>query len=215
MILHILCPFYRVNLAKTLVKYFEPEKIEYYPIVAPKEDIDFGVSWVHNIRVKELNTGEQCFRKFNDFADNQSIYDNDYYAFVCDETVFEPGFFYIIRNQTGDVIFFSSYRGDSIPSDGSTPHLPGVFYVKSKNDVRIGTIGLGQFIIKGSVFKKTRFKVDKSVCDGEFAVELLYGNNGRIAYLPNSFVFSNYLQPGRFTDESKFIKSHWKLPEII
>ena len=212
---HVLCPFYRTHFANTLVRYFESEGVEYYPIVAPKEDIEFGVPWVHNIRVKELEPGEQCFRKFNDFIDTQSICDNDYYAFACDETVFEPGFFEIIKNQTAKVIFVSAYRGDTVPNDGSTPHAAHTHYVRSEEDIRVGYIGLGQFIVKGSVLKRVRFKIDAPVCDGEFAVLLSHRYKGNVAFLTDWFVFSNYLQRGRFTNKEALLKSNWELPEWI
>jgi hypothetical protein len=34
--------------------------IEWYPIVAPKEDVEFHRSWIHPVKVKELEPGEQC-----------------------------------------------------------------------------------------------------------------------------------------------------------
>jgi hypothetical protein len=212
---HVLCPFYRIHFAKTLLHYYRPEKIEYYPIVAPKEDIQFGEDWVHSVRVKELEPGQQCLRKFNDFIETQEIHNDDYYGFACDETVYEPGFFDMLRRQTAKIVMCSSYRGDSVPRDGSAPHPATPLIIKDKRDIRAGHIGLGQYFITGEILRYVRFGINSSCSDGHFAEMLRHNFDDMITFLPNWFVFANYLQPGRFTRKDRFLKPHWELPRYV
>jgi len=213
--IHILSAFYRTHFIKTLIHYYEPENIIYHAIVAPERNATFDVDWMRPVYTKELYPGEQCYRKFNDFIDTQPIIDNDYYGFVCDECVYEPGFFDVIRQQTAKIIMYSSYRGDSIPNDGSPPHPAEPLIIKEYKDVYAGHIGLGQFIVNGEILKQMRFKLHDESCDGYFAEELVKRFATDIVFLPNWFLFANYLQPGRHTKKNSFLKPHWELPKII
>ena len=213
--IHILTPFYRVHLAQTLIHYYEPMGIEWYPIVAPKEDIPFDMDWIYPIHVIELSAKETCARKFNDFLDTQEVIDDDYYGFMCDDNMYEPGFFDVIRQQTAKILIVSAYRGDSIPRDGSAPHGTDILKITSLKGIKISRIDFCQYIIKGEIFKQNRFDTFNKVSDGVYAVNLRLKYPNDIIFLPDSYVFFNYLQPGRYTTTSTFVKSTWSLPEII
>jgi hypothetical protein len=214
--IHILTPFYRIHLAQTLIHYYEPMGIEWYPIVAPKEDIPFDRDWIHPIHVTELAPKETCARKFNDFLDTQEVIDNDYYGFMCDDNMYEPEFFDVIRKQTAKILIVSAYRGDTLPPDYTVArHGTNILKITSLKNIRIGQIDYCQYIIKGKIFKQNRFDTFNKVNDGVYAVNLRLTYPNDIVFLPDSYVFFNYLQPGRYTTTSTFVKSTWSLPNII
>ena len=214
--IHILTPFWRTYLAPTLIHYLEPMGIEWYPVVAPKEDIPFDRDWIHPIHVDELVPPTTCARKINDFLDTQEVINDDYYGFMCDDNMYEPGFFDIIRQQTAKILIVSAYRGDTIPPDRTIArHSTSILRITSLKGIRIGQIDYCQYIIKGEIFKQNRFDIYNKVTDGAYAVHLRLTYPNDIVFLPDSYVFFNYFQPGRYTTAKTFVKSTWMLPEII
>jgi hypothetical protein len=212
--IHIITAFYRVHLAQTLIHYLEPMGIEWYPVVAPKEDIPFDKEWIHPIHVNELLHNEFPYRKINDFLDTQEVIDDDYYGFMSDDNMYEPGFFDIIKTQTAKIIICSLYRGDTIPNDDAiSKYPPTILKPVTLKNIRIGHIDLAQYIIKGEIFKKNRFNISTPVADGLYAVNLRINYQNDIVFLPDSYVFFNYFQIGRYTKKDTFIKDTWELPK--
>jgi len=205
------------------MKYFEPMGIHFYPMVAPEHDVfPKDIDWLHPIHVPELwrvsreIPGEACFRKINDFLDTQEINDDDYYGFMTDDDMYEPGFFDVIRQQTAKIIIYSLYRGDSIPYDEiAAPHPTTPLIMNGHGDVRVCNIGLLQYIIKGEIFKQTRFSTTDYWGDGHFAVDLKTRWPNEVRYIPDLWAFGGYFQPGRYTRSDLLRKPAWKLPEII
>jgi hypothetical protein len=189
--------------------------IQWYPMVSPERDIFEKRSWVHPLHTKELVPGEACFRKLNDFLETQEIIDSDYYGFIDDDSMYEPGFFDIIRQQTAKIIIYSLSRGDTIPNDEVAKHPTNPLIIKSLRDIRVGNIGLPQYILKGEIIKQTRFDPTHYHGDGYYAHILRMKFPQEIKILSDLFVFGNYFQPGRYTDATKFLKPSWFLPEII
>jgi hypothetical protein len=180
-----------------------------------REQLLFGSSsstWIGCIQSLSNNN---CSRKFNDFLDTQEVIDDDYYGFMCDDNMYEPGFFDVIRQQTAKILIVSAYRGDSIPRDGSAPHGTNILRITSLTGIKIARIDFCQYIIKGEIFKQNRFDPFNKVSDGVYAVNLRLKYPNDIVFLPDSYVFFNYLQPGRYTTTSTFVKQTWVLPEII
>jgi hypothetical protein len=190
--------------------------IEWYPIVSPERDVFEKKDWIHPIHTQELIVGkEACFRKINDFLDTQTIVDNDYYGFIDDDSMYEPGFFDIIRQQTSKIIICSLYRGDSIPNDNVAKHPTYPLIIKSLRDIYVCNIGLPQYIIKGEIFKQTRFNPINVHGDGKYAEYLKFRFSKDITILSDLFAFGNYFQPGRYTNAKKFLKPSWNLPVVI
>ena len=214
--IHIITALYRVHLAQTLIHYLEPMGIEWYPVVAPKEDIPFDKEWIHPIHVNELLHNEFPYRKINDFLDTQEVIDDDYYGFMSDDNMYEPGFFDVIRQQTAKILFYSVYRGDSTPrNDGSEPHPSTPIRIQSLNDIRICNVGFGMCILKGEILRQTKFKNTHKWDDGRYMERLKLKFPNEIQILPDLWVFGNYFQVGRYTDTTKFLKSNWLLPEYF
>jgi hypothetical protein len=192
--------------------------IEWYPIQTPKELLPKGSpvlpDWVHPILVNELGPGQNAFKKINDFADTQEIIPNDYYAFMCDDNMYEPGFFDIIRKQTAKVIICSLYRGDTVPPIGVS-HPATTIRLKGPKGIRPGNIDIMQYIIKGEIFKQHRFDVyDHGYSDGHYAVALKKAHLNDMVFLPDLFGLFNYFQTGRYTKKEALLKPRWSLPEV-
>jgi len=228
--IHVLTPFWRKHLIPTLIHYLESHNIEWYPLIAPNEQIDlekdnlselFNRKWIHPIIVSSIDrTPGSGYKKFNNFLDTQEIIDDDYYCFMSDDDMYEPGFFDVIRKQTAKIIMCSMYRGNHYPKDkdyarhGSRPLI-----MSGPEDVRIRNVGQEQFIIKGSIFKENRWDLTASHDDGNYAIKLKDKYNDEILFLPDLFVFFNYFQPRRYNirqiKRRPLLKPTWELPVII
>lgn len=224
--IHLLCAFYRKYLYKTLLSYYEKENIIFHPI-CDEVDIepfkDNNLDWVQPYICPPLKIpGDQVYKKFDYFLDENTIVDEDFYGFIDDDSMYEPGFFSELRKQESfDVVYNSNYRGDKIPQDGSVGHDTAPLIIRKKEDVYPNNIGLAMYFVKGKILKITqnnkmlvRFGNNWSGDDGLFAQKLLNFTNN-IHFMSDWFVLGNYFQPGRHTDKSKFLKSSWSLSEII
>ena len=212
--IHILTPFYRKDLAASLIHYWRSCGIKWYPLMAPSDWMEFDEDWIYPIRVGELKPGDNCFVKVDEFSTTQPIIDNDYYGVTCDETVYEPGFFDILYQQTAKVVMCSSYRGDSIPNDGSAPHPTHPLIINGPDDVQYCKIGMGQWFVKGSVLRNLRYNDSDRRDDGHYALALKQNFPNDIVFLPDWFSLANFLQKGRHTNKEAFLKPHWELPEF-
>jgi hypothetical protein len=231
--IHVLTPFWRKDLIPTLIHHLERHNIEWYPIIAPNEQIDlekeslselFNREWIHPIVVKNFDPAEGSFRKFNDFLDTQEIIKDDYYCFMNDDDGYEPGFFDVIREQTAKIIMCSMYRGNHFPSADTTcaRHGSTTLFMRDLEDIRYYHVGQEQFIIKGEIFKKHRWSNSNSPrdpADGAYAIELKNNHKDEILFLPDLFVFFNYFQPRRYNKKAArkrpLLKSTWGYPAII
>lgn len=219
---HILCPFYRKHLFRTLLHYYSSMNIVFHPICDYVDIEQFEgntLPWVKPMLcppLKKDHAGlpvEQCYKKFNDFIDVGDIVDSDYYGFVCDDDMYEQGFTDLLKQQTADIVYNSGYRGDKIPDDGSCPHPAWPLIISGRKDVRTSNIGLGMFSVRGRVLKRTRFNTVTCIGDGLYAESLL--TMGSLSFVPRGFILKNFFQPGRYTDATKFPKPTWKMPVIL
>jgi hypothetical protein len=225
--IHLLCAFYRKYLYKTLINYYEKENIIFHPI-CDSVDIepfkDNTLDWIQPYQCPSLKIpGDQVYKKFDYFLDGNELIDDDFYGFIDDDSMYEPGFFSELRKYSNfDIVYISNYRGDKIPHDGSVGHAVAPLITRKKEDVRVDNIGLAMYFVKGRILKGTwynsvspvRFGNNWSGDDGLFAQKLL-GTTNNIFFLSDWYVLGNYFQPGRHTDKNKFPKPNWILPEII
>lgn len=215
---HVITPFYRKHLVQTLIKHLEPMNIEWYPMCNPDEIEPFtkiDIKWIHpKICGPSIPSDVQAFKKLNDFIDTQKIHDHDYYCFMGDDDMYEPGFFDIIRKQTEDIIFCSGSRGNRKP--GSGPIIQGfrALRIFNENDIKPGNINLAQYIIKGKILRQIRFENKHGHDDGTLAVELKNKFKHNFVILPDLFVFINYFEPGRYTNRKFKLKPNWELPKL-
>lgn len=219
MTVHLLCAFYRKYIYKTLIHYYEKEDIIFHPIC---DDVDIEpfkdnkLSWVQPYVCPPLRIpGDQVYKKFDYFMDGNELIENDFYGFIDDDSMFEPGFFAELKKHNDyEVVYNSCYRGDSVPNDGSEPHPIYPLIQNGPQDVYECNIGIGMFFVKGRVLKNIRFGNTHKWDDGRFAKRLLTETSS-ISFMPNWFVLGNYFQPGRHTNKSKFMKPNWELSQII
>jgi len=233
--IHILTPFYRKKLARTLIYYWRQQNVKWYPLIAPKDYMEFNEDWVLPIKVNELELGSHvtgeltCFDKIEEFRNTQqqTIIDEDYYGVTCDETVYEPGFMDILKQQTAKVVICSAYRGNKTPGSDPTKvkwyrymNPPPVCVVKHVTQIKRNYIGMGQYFVKGEIFKHLPYvewsaKGFTRCDDGHYIVELRERYPNDITILTDWYSFSNYLQPGRWTTTTNCIKPNWELPKYI
>jgi hypothetical protein len=212
--IHILTPFYRKDLAATLIYYWRQHNIFWYPLMAPSDYIELpNESWIRPVTVEELKKGENCFVKVDYFREHHLIIDEDYYGVTCDETIYEPGFMDVLRQQTAKIVVCSSYRGNAIPKDGSAPHPVNPLIIRGLQDIKYCGIGMGQWFVKGDILRSVPYHENKRKDDGQYAMELKKRYPTNIVFIPEWFSLANYLQKGRHTKKEKFLKSHWELPE--
>jgi hypothetical protein len=214
--IHIICPFMRHHLLKTLLTYLEPMNIEWHPIVMEDEKFDIDLPWVHPLVMPNVPFGGVGFKKMNYFLDTQEIINDDYYCFMGDDDMYEQGFFDEIRKQTAKIIYVSLSRGNAIPTyEGVTVHPTFPLIISKPEDVRICNIGLPQYIMKGEVIKHFRFNCTLGYADGLVAEEAKEKFPNDYIFLSDLFAFGNYFEPERYTNNEWKLKSHWELPKII
>ena len=205
--IHIICPFYRKPLYPILVHYLEPMKIIWHPICDSTDIEPFknnGKDWIKPLLVPPLKTDgkrDLSTRKLNDFITTQEIIDEDYYGFMGDDDMYEPGFFDVIREQTAKILIVSLSRGDSVPKDpkypNASPHPVFPLIMRRLEEIQINAIGLPQFILKGEILKQMKFRNEAPCDDGYFAEDLRNKFPDEIKFLTYSFVFGNFFEKGR------------------
>jgi len=215
--IHVLTPFYRTHLAPTLIHYLEPMGVQWYPICEDRHySSEFSSrNWITPLLVDALSESDQCYIRFNQFQDAHLVDDNDYYCFMGDDDAYEPGFFDIIRRQTAKILIVSLSRGDRIPECDPEKHPTNPLIMNSIRDVQVCNIGLPQYIIKGEIFKQMRFRNDHCWNDGHFAEKLKEWFPNDFHFLPDTFVFGNYFQEGRYFGTQWMLKPTWRHPRII
>jgi hypothetical protein len=214
--IHIGTPLYRLWLVPTLKHYLEPMGIEWYPIMTPSERVEFNEDWIHPLHVKELEPGVGVGRKMNDLIDAYEIENNDYYCWMMDDDMYEPGFFDTIRQQTAKIIICSLYRGDTVPMhDGQMKHPARSIVARNINQMRPGHMDVQQYIVKGEILRKYRFEARHPMADGVYAKVLADNHADEIVFLPGLYALFNYFQPGRYTNKQAFPKSTWELPNFV
>lgn len=215
---HLICPFHRKWLIPTQINYLKPTGIIWHPVCdafdMPAFD-SIAEDWIHPFLCPPLKIpGDQAFKKLNDFIDAGNIIDSDYYGFMGDDDGYEPGFFDMVRQQTSKVLIFSLSRGNAIPPNALVKHGTSPLIISSKQEVRMGNIGLPQYILKGEVLRTMRFHNTTCNDDGYFAEELVSRFPDSITFLSDLFAFGNFFEPGRYTDNSFKLKSNWELPKF-
>jgi hypothetical protein len=218
--INIICPFYRQYLLPTLIKYLEPMHIQWHPVCDPIDIQAFSDNtkqWIHPVLCKPFRAGEMCYRKINDWIDLNldTINNDDYYGFMGDDDMYEPGFFDIVRQQTAKILMYSCYRGDAKTNNPppAENHPAHPLIINGLDDVHVGKIGLGMYILKGSILRQMKFNITHKWGDGAFAQDLKAKWPNYIKFLTDLFVFGNYFEPGRFNTSEKFLKSSWRLPK--
>lgn len=211
--IHILTPFYRKHLLPTLIKYLKPMNIIWHPVCDPVDIQAFennSFSWIKGFLTKPIT--DSAYRKINDFIEAGHIIDSDYYCCMGDDDMFEPGLFDMVRQQTAKIIFISGSLGDSVPDSVQGGHQPRTLWIKKSSDIITGSIGFAQFIVKGEILKQIKFRLENCYDDGALCMELRDRWPNDYVIMSNWFVFGNYFEKGRYTNNNWKIKPEWENP---
>ena len=152
----------------------------------------------------ELEFFKRCNHSVNWFIENKidSTNEKEFFCILNDDDGYEDEFFEklnkFIKNSESEInlIICSMKRGDNTPIDAiPVRRHPTFTLIASPNNVKVGGVGVEQFIVKGSILKNHRLPL--TACgDGELIVEL-YKNYGATFY-SDLYVLFNYFEPGRW-----------------
>jgi len=170
-------------------------------------EVTFSEPWVKHYVCpnKGSDFWVRCHSALNWFFENHISDDETYYCVMNDDDGYEDEFFNKLiksinqsnaNNQSNDLIICSMLRGDQIPNNviPVRRHPTNTLYALPTN-MKIGRVGLEQFIAKGKILKK--HKIPLTTCgDGELIVKLTSEYNA--LYLPELYVKFNYFEPGRW-----------------
>lgn len=192
--IHVITPFFRTQNIPALIVYLEGENVLWHPIT--DYPIEFGKSWVIPMVCPEPPADWHVSSyKTNYFISHHGIIDDDYYCFMCDDDLYEAGFFAKIRGCTEPVIVVSMKRGQH-PVKSDSAHDTATLVARPKNMVR-GWVSSQQYIIKGSVLRT--IIIDPSGWADGIVGEFLY-DHYPIRYEPEWYALFNKLQPGRWDE---------------
>ena len=190
---HVVTPFFREKNKQSLIVALAREQVYWHPIT--DYPIDFGEQWIQPMVTQVLVGWHQGSWKTQWYIDHADIIDEDYYHVLCDDDLFEEGFYDKIRQCPEDVIVVSLNRGNR-PSN-STGILHGcTTLVAAPQNMKRGHVSSQQYIIKGKIFKT--LKIDPSGWADGLLGEFLYANYP-IRYEPDWYAYFNYFDMGRWS----------------
>jgi hypothetical protein len=180
--------------------------------VITDEDLGFSLNftepWIKSYVFPNGNTEfwARCHSALNWFLDTQEINQDEIYCFLNDDDGYESDFFSKAKvsfeqakEQHGsnvDIVMVSMLRGQHIPPNTPWPrnHPTSTLYANPQN-MRPGSVGLEQILIRGNMLKTPRLTLDIDG-DGRFIVQAL--NQNYVAYAPHIYALFNYFEPGRW-----------------
>lgn len=196
---HVITPLNRFQNYSRLRDLLAPQGVKWHIIldddqpfrIAPKESwID--VSVVSNSQQRFF---ERCNQAINTWLDTNLV-DDDMYAILNDDDAYEPGFWDKIRAVEGEALIPSMQRGNHTPSGVSPERAHGTnTLVASPENTKVGHIGVEQLIVSGRILKNCRLPLTIAG-DGEMICYIAATNP--VKYVPDAFVWFNYLEPGRW-----------------
>lgn len=206
---NVITPLARFQNINKLVNHLEPKKIKWHVITDDDSNDIFDVNkdWIqhHVCPNSGHNFWERCHNSINWFIENKLENEDEYYCVLNDDDGYEDNFFEKLKviisltdskNKFNDLIITSMMRGHNIPNDvvPVRRHPTHTLYAQP-NYMRVGGVGLEQFVVKGNILKK--HKIPLTTCgDGEFITELV--NTYGALFQPDNFVWFNYFEPGRW-----------------
>lgn len=192
--IHVITPFFRTQNAEALIAYLEPENVLWHPIT--DYPIDFGKDWVKPVVCGEISANWHISSyKSNYFWSHCDVVDSDYYCFMCDDDLYEKGFFDKIRGCTEPVIVVSMQRGNR-PSDSTGIAHDIETLLAAPHNMKRGWVSSQQYIMRGDVFR--------TIC---------IANSGWSDGLVGEFLFANYpirYEPGWYAYFNYLDKTRWK-----
>lgn len=190
--IHVSTPLWRVENIPALIEYLEPEQVTWHPIC--DYPINFGKDWILPIVCVPPDDWHPGAYKTKYLQEYVEIVDDDYWAFMNDDDLYETGFFNKIRQCTEDVIVVSMMRGNHPVDSTGAPYDCFTLLAAPQNMIVAG-VGNQQFVIKGRVFRQMPIH-NTGLADGMIG-EWLKAHYP-IRYEPSWYAYFNRLQPGRW-----------------
>jgi len=116
------------------------------------------------------------------------------YVWLCDDDFLEPDFFNKLDAHDGEALICSANRGQRQPK--GSPHPPTVLLASPKN-MRRGEVAGEQLIFSGRIGRAYRFGHTYS---GDFDFIASVMAHERLVYVPDAWIWYNYLEPGRWLE---------------
>jgi len=206
-LIRLVMPFYRQENKDKLIDAYRPMNVILHPIMFQDEVTDFNESWIEPFIIPIDSSKCQaerieCFKR-NKFIAGHPFSDEDYYACVDDDDMYEPGVFGEIKKMDEDIVIISMKRGNNIPDDIiPTRRYPTTTLIANPEKVCLGEISGQQSFVKGKIFKDHLFNENYHCGDGEMAIH--HKESGeQIAYRPDLFALFNYFEPQRWEEKLK------------
>lgn len=179
--IHVVTPFSRPQNITALVENLRPSNVQWWPLCHEKTQFP-DEQWIHPQLIKYpdewVATGGICYSKTNSYIE-RGLFDDDMYAVLCDDDLYEPGFFDKIRAIRGDVIVSSMRLPD------------GRELVGAPQNCFPSRVGFEQLIIRGRIFKNYRYE-NHCQADGRLIRQVTTEHPTQFA--TDAFVLFNKLQ---------------------
>ena len=131
----------------------------------------------------------------NAFLDNVEIKDEDRFVVATDDDFFEPGLFKKIDEYDDDIIIVSMKRSNK--PTGTDAGCPFGTLIAAPENMKTVFVGFEQAIIKGKILRNYRCEGVVYHADGLLLEKLWLEHMEKFRFLPDCYVYFNYLPPGR------------------
>ncbi len=193
---HILTPFSRTYNLIELGNAIKEEGCHWHLLSIQGEHLfpDLG-TWVSQYRFppppNDFFVGHWLV---NQFLENIGVNDEDRYLVITDDDMIEQGLFSKLNQYDDDVLILSMKRS-SVPTPGNGQCAFNSL-VASPDNIFHGGIGFEQLCIRGKLMKKYRVP---GIYHGDFLfIEQVWKNHlEAFRFVPDAWVYFNYLPPGR------------------
>lgn len=206
---NVITPFSRIENLEKLTNHLRTKNIKWYIITDKDSNIKINLNepWIQHFECPNINGTfyEKCNNAINWFVENHNLNEEEYYGILNDDDGYEDDFFVKLHKEVdksnlekkfNDLLIISMKRGHNIPMDAiPVRRHPNNTLIAAPHNMKVGGVGVEQFLIKGKHLKKHRIPLTPTG-DGSFISELVrtYG----AMYLPEIYVLFNYFEPGRW-----------------
>lgn len=197
---HIITPLNRIQNFSKLVTLLEPQKIQWHVISdLGSTVVETDIPWVHSYVCPNVESTfwGRCNYAINWFLNHHALRPNGMYSILNDDDAYMPGYFDKLREQSHPVIITSMQRGNKTPKDVIPERAHGTnTLVAAPENMKVGHVGVEQISVSGQILKNCRLPIH--ICGDGQMIEYIIATQSQVVYLPECYVWFNYLEPGRW-----------------